>query len=207
MRPEANTWESLCPVAQIHVGTPEPLFSSRVSKRAQIHDLVTHWSGHSVERKKSQDYAPDPRAVCQSDKLQSPGNQSRYILQSCRYNTDTGLMLSVQLPHPHRPKQGNHCSPHFLPAHLQAGNFHRLHNVFPRASPSGQSLISSLLNIKLGHVRWTTSCKLERNLWRKNTWTSSKQVMDVIIAQPVFIILALEFSKSQFVIIPFSAEI
>lgn len=30
--------------------------------------------------------------------------------------------------------------------------------------------------------------------------------MDVVVAQPVFIILALEFPKSQFVIIPFPAE-
>lgn len=30
--------------------------------------------------------------------------------------------------------------------------------------------------------------------------------MDVLIAQPVFVILALEFPKSQFVIIPFPAE-
>lgn len=144
-------WESLYPVA----GNC-PLFGSKVSKRAQTHDPVTHWPGHSVVRKKSQVYVTDLRAVCQPDKLGGPGNQSRKVLQSCRYNLDTGLMLRMQLPHPHRPKQANHCSLHFLPPHLQAENFHRLHNVFPHASPSGQSLMSSLLNIKLCHVRWTT---------------------------------------------------
>jgi len=44
-----------------------------------------------------------------------------------------------------------------------------------------------------------------KNLWRENTCTSSKQVVDVVVAQPVLIILALELPKSQFVIIPLPA--
>lgn len=44
-----------------------------------------------------------------------------------------------------------------------------------------------------------------KNQRRENTCTSSKQVIDVVVAQPVFIILALELPKSQFVIIPLPA--
>lgn len=120
----------------------------------------------------------------------------------------TTLILKSDASHadspPSQAKQANHDALHFLPAHLQAGNFHRLHNVFPHASPSGQSLMSSLLNTKWCPVR-TISCRLERNLWRENTCTSSEQIIDVVVAQPVFIIPALEFPKSQFVIIPFPA--
>lgn len=42
-------------------------------------------------------------------------------------------------------------------------------------------------------------------MWRENTCTSSEQVIDVVVAQPVLIVLALKFPKSQFVIIPFPA--